>query len=225
MLSLGLNAPGLCSKDLAVFQEVLIVHFIRAFPLILVFVLVFGLTFAFADSSWITGAQPVLVSDRTYLFNNNDTYYYSNTGDSPVYAYGFSQNGSNLSSFVLISNYPSQVSYYYQNTSRVININQSIVVNGTRYYYSTTSTADVTTISLPVLQSDSLAESINFAFSSSNVQSQGILYNITVFVRGSLSWLTSTVTAVVSQPMLLFFVLIGFAGIFIGLLDRFRRFS
>lgn len=48
-----------------------------------------------------------------------------------------------------------------------------------------------------------------------------IITAITSIVTGSVTWLTSMVTYVTSAPLLLFFVLVSFVGIGIGLLMRF----
>lgn len=48
-----------------------------------------------------------------------------------------------------------------------------------------------------------------------------IISAIGSLVTGSVTWLTSIVTYVTSAPLLLFFVLVGFVGIGIGLLMRF----
>ena len=48
-----------------------------------------------------------------------------------------------------------------------------------------------------------------------------IISAIGSLVTGSVSWLTSIVTYVTSAPLLLFFCLISFVGIGIGLLFRF----
>lgn len=48
-----------------------------------------------------------------------------------------------------------------------------------------------------------------------------IISAISSLVTGSVTWLTSIVTYVTSAPLLLFFVLVGFVGIGIGLLMRF----
>lgn len=50
-----------------------------------------------------------------------------------------------------------------------------------------------------------------------------IIAGVTSLVTGSVSWLGSMVTAVVGSPLLLFFTLVGFVGIGIGLLKRFTN--
>lgn len=50
-----------------------------------------------------------------------------------------------------------------------------------------------------------------------------IITAITSLVTGSVSWLTSMASSVVTTPLLLFFCVVGFVGIGIGLLMRFVR--
>lgn len=203
-------------------------HFIRAFPLILVFVLVLGLTFAFADSSWYTGSAPAMLgSNPTYLFKDDTRYYYTSDPSAPAFLYYTTTDLNNAGSRVLYSIVPTEVYYIDPSNNITYHVDQPIYVDGQKYYYTITgpSASNINRLGIPVVISGSISESLQFINESSNVQRQNILFNVGLFIQGSLTWVTSTVSAVVSQPMLLFFVLIGFAGIFIGLLDRFRRFS
>lgn len=51
----------------------------------------------------------------------------------------------------------------------------------------------------------------------------GIISNVSSLVTASVTWLTSTVGAITSSPLLSFWALIGMVGVGIGLYHRLAR--
>lgn len=50
-----------------------------------------------------------------------------------------------------------------------------------------------------------------------------ILSNVTLFVTEAISWISSFVTTITSQPLLLMFVIVSFVGLGVGLIKRLIR--
>lgn len=50
-----------------------------------------------------------------------------------------------------------------------------------------------------------------------------ILSQVTLFVTESIDWVTSFVTVITEQPLLLMFVIVSFVGLGVGLIKRLIR--
>lgn len=202
-------------------------HFIRAFPIVLILVLCFGVVFAFADSEWYRGSSPVLLGGVPYKIYTSSEVYLLNSDLVPIYGYVFSESlGSSGNRLMLYSFEPTSVSQVnpVTGTSTLIEINSPIVVNGTKYYRSQTLNVSLDLINFPIVTGGTALESLNFVINQFG-NNGNIFTSISLFVISSVSWLTAFVRAVIGAPLLLFFMLSGFVGIGIGFFDRFRRYN
>ena len=159
-------------------------HFIRAFPIVIALVLVFGCCFVFADSEWVQGSQPVLIVGRTLMYSgDNNSYYVEPISSLPIFAYGVLVDGTNSIQTVLISQYPADYNLYTNDTmTGTFSLNSTLYIDGVKYYVSFGNYRTYSRYLLPYMTSSSVTDSVNFVFTNTNIASQGILYNITKFI-------------------------------------------